>query len=184
MAKLAKNVYGEALFELAVEEQRVDEIYEAVCSVKEILEQNRDLTQVLSHPKVVKEEKIALVKEIFTGRVPNELTGLLVLLVEKNHTGEIIAVLKNVIAQIREYKNIGIAYVLSAVPLEERQKESIEKRLLETTHYQQFEMNYDTDPSLIGGLVIRVNDRVIDSSIKTRLHAMKKELLQIQVSSI
>ena len=55
------------------------------------------------------------------------------------------------------------------------------QRLLQTTKYESFEMNYQVDASLIGGMVIRVGDRVVDSSIRTKLEDMKKQLLNIQL---
>lgn len=70
----------------------------------------------------------------------------------------------------------------SATELSAEQKESIEKRLLETTSYESFRMNYDVDAGLIGGMVIRIGDRVVDSSIRTKLGNMAKELSKIQLS--
>ena len=52
---------------------------------------------------------------------------------------------------------------------------------METTSYQSFEMHYETDPSLIGGMVIRIGDRVVDSSIKTRLENLSRQLYQIKL---
>ena len=184
MAKLAKIVYGDALYDLAQESNRVDEFFEAAKAVLSILKENEELENVLAHPKIVKEEKIRVVKECFSGRVPDEITALLVLLVEKNHSLEMRNVLSFFIARVKEFKKIGIAWVSTAVPLTEAQKAAVEKRLLETTSYLQFEMNYKTDPSLIGGVVIRINDRVIDSSIKSKLYALTRDLSQIQISNM
>ena len=69
----------------------------------------------------------------------------------------------------------------SAMELSGAQKAAVEKRLLETTKYVKFEMHYDVDAELIGGMVIRVGDRVVDSSIRTKLEDMKKQLLNIQL---
>ena len=49
------------------------------------------------------------------------------------------------------------------------QKEQVKSKLLATTRYVEFDMDYSVDPSLIGGMVIRIGDRVVDSSIKSRL---------------
>ena len=62
-----------------------------------------------------------------------------------------------------------------------QQKDEIVKKLLETTHYVEIEMNYEVDASLIGGMVIRTKDRVVDSSIKTRLQKLTSELSKIQL---
>ena len=69
----------------------------------------------------------------------------------------------------------------SALPLTGDQKANIIRRLLDTTKYEQFEMNYSVDKSLIGGVVIRIGDRVVDSSIKTKLYELSKDLRKIQV---
>ena len=66
--------------------------------------------------------------------------------------------------------------------LSDEQKTALEKRLLDTTGYVQFEMHYDVDASLLGGMVIRIGDRVVDSSIKTRLYGLKKELSALQLA--
>ena len=58
----------------------------------------------------------------------------------------------------------------------------IEQRLLETTEYVEFEMEYSVDPSLIGGLVIRIGDRVVDSSIKTQINELHRSLSKLQLS--
>ena len=74
-----------------------------------------------------------------------------------------------------------MASVVSAMPLTKSQEEEIEKKLLATTEYNQMEMNYSVDESLIGGMTIRIKDRVIDSSIKTKLYNIKKNLLNVQI---
>lgn len=85
-------------------------------------------------------------------------------------------------AKVKEYKKIGVVYVTTAVQLTQSQKDDVEKRLLETTSYTKFEMNYTVDAGLIGGMVIRIGDRVVDSSIKSKLDAMSRELLKIQLA--
>ena len=181
MAKLTAKVYGDALFQLAEEEGRVDEFFDAVKVTRQTLKENPELLSILDHPKIVKEEKVQVVRDTFGGRIPQELTELLCLLVEKQHVTEIVSVLDHILSEIKEYKHIGIAHVATAVPLSETQKKEIEQKLLDTTDYKEFEMNYETDPSLIGGIVIRIKDRVVDSSIKTRLYGLTRELSQLQV---
>ena len=184
MAKLVSKVYGDALFSLATTENKVDELLPEVREIATLLEENQDLIRLLNHPKIVKEEKVKVIEDTFRGRAADEVTGLLRLLVEKGHSEDIPAVLHYFIDQVKEYKNIGTAFVTSAVTLTDSQKEAVQKRLLETTGYVTFEMNYDVDPSLIGGMKIRIKDRVVDSSIKSKIYELKKELSQIQVSNI
>ena len=95
----------------------------------------------------------------------------------------LIAVFTYFIDEVKEYKNIGTAYVTSAMELSDAQKAAVEKRLLETTKYVKFEMHYDVDSELIGGMVIRIGDRVVDSSVRTKLYDLTRELSKIQLKA-
>ena len=181
MAKLVSKTYGDALFELAVESGQVDEMLEEARSIQQILRDDNELSKLMNHPKIVKEEKIEILEQIFKGRVHDEITGLMRMLVSKGHYGEMESVFTYFIDQVKEYKNIGTAYVTAPMPLSDSQKEQVKKKLLETTKYVEFEMHYDVDESLIGGMVIRIGDRVIDSSVKSRLMTLTRELSKIQL---
>ena len=171
MAKLVSKTYGDALFALAVEEHMVDQLYEEAQAVAQILRENTELTRLMNHPKIEKEEKVRLIEDIFKGRIGDELVGLLRMLVQKGHYKETDQVFTYFIDRVKEYKKIGTAYVTQAV----------EQKLLDTTKYVQFEIHYTTDPALIGGMVIRIRDRVVDGSVRTRLEHLTRDLERIQL---
>lgn len=181
MAKLVSNVYGDALFELAIETDRIDEFTEEVNSILDVLCQNEELSKMMSHPKIVKEEKIEVIENIFKGRITDEIVGLMVMVIEKDHFKDMEEIFTYYLNRVMEYKNIGIAYVKTPMELTDTQKSDVEKKLLETTDYVSFNMNYEVDPDLIGGMVIRIGDRVIDSSVKTKIYELSKELSKIQL---
>lgn len=180
MAKLIPKVYGEALFEMAAEEGKELALMEEAETLLEILKENPELSKVMLHPEIPREEKLQLIEKIFRGRISEELTGFLEAIVEKERYGEVSAILAFFIDEVKEEQGIGVAYVASALPLTDGQKEEVKKHLLETTGYRKMEMYYQTDPALIGGMVIRIRDRVMDSSIRTRLDNLTKQLLKIQ----
>ena len=177
MAKLVSSTYGEALFSLAEEEKKIDSMYEEVQALEEILKQDPELTVLMNHPKVTKEEKQKVIQEVFGGRASAELTGFLSLLLQKDRYAELPAILKYFKARVKEYKGIGVAYVTTPLELSEARRKEIEAKLISTTAYRSMEMNYTVDKSLIGGIVIRIGDKVVDSSIKTRLENLKRELI-------
>ena len=181
MAKLVSKTYGDALFELALEENKIDSLLDEVKAVLVALSENQDLSKLMNHPKISKDEKVVLIEDIFKGRVSMELTGLMRMLVEKGHYHEIDNVLEYFQGRVKEHKNIGTAYVTSAVELSDVQKDAVVRRLLETTKYVEFEMHYSVDAALIGGMVIRIGDRVVDSSIQTKLLDLARELSKIQL---
>lgn len=176
MAKLVSKTYGEALFDLALEDGTLTTIIEEVNIVKEAIAENPDLLKLLSHPKINKEEKISVIENIFKGRVSDSLVGFLVIIVQKDRYDDLDGIFEYFIAKVREYKNIGVASVTSAVELTEEQKKQVEQKLLQTTKYSQFELSFYVDKNLIGGLVIRIGDRVVDSSIRTKLQMLAKDL--------
>lgn len=183
MAKLVSKTYGDALFEAAVEENRLDELFAEVKELLAILQDNEDLFRLMTHPQIVKEEKMKLLDEAFAGKLSGEILALMKMLVDKDHFGETEAVFEYFLETVKEYKHIGTAYVTSAMDLSDAQKAAIEKKLLETTDYVEFEMNYKTDAALIGGMVIRIGDRVVDSSIRTKLNRLSRELSKIQLKA-
>ena len=181
MAKLVSKTYGDALFELALEENLLDEFYDAAKVILEVLKNNQEFSDFMNHPQIIKEDKIKMVEEVFEERIPGEIIGLMTLMITKGRAEELKSVFDYFVAAVKEEKKIGIADVTTAIELNAAQKERVEKRLLETTKYERFEMNYHVDESLIGGMIIRIGDRVIDSSVKTILYDLTRELRNIQV---
>lgn len=181
MAKLIEKVYGEALFELAVEEGKTASLMEEIMAVKQVLSDNPELAKLMQHPGVPETEKEQILEKIWGNSVSREITGLMLLLLKKEHYGQLPQVLDYFLEKVREKERIGIAYVKTAVQLSGTQQEKVEKRLLETTSYRKFEMHFEVDPSLIGGMVIRIGDRVVDSSIRTRLENLSRQLYQIRL---
>lgn len=182
MAKLAADVYGEALFELAAESNSIDAWTEQIKTAELVFSENPDFMELLTHPKITKEEKLSVVETVFGGRFDDEVTGLLTVIVEKGRCSEIPAVFANFLERVREFRKIGVASVVSATELSDAQKKRIEEKLLSQTKYESFEMKYSVDASLIGGMVIRIGDRVVDASIKSKLARMAGNLSKIQLS--
>lgn len=177
MAKQVSKTYGSALFEVAMEKNALDTILEEVLFVKQSFLENEDLSKLLLHPNIEKEEKIKVIENIYKGKISDEITGLMTMLISKGHLKDFVPVFDYVIQAIKEEKGIGIAYISSAVALSEEQKGKLEQKLLDTTKYQKIEGNYKVDKALIGGLVIRINDTVVDSSLQTQIANLSKSLL-------
>lgn len=182
MAKLVSKTYGEALFKLAIEENDLDTIAEEAKSTLSAIQKNENLIKLLNHPKISRDEKVAMVEKIFKGNVSDTIVGFLVIIVEKGRYSDLEAIFEYFLAQVKEYRNIGVAYITSAVPLTEEQKKMTLDRLLKVTKYVQFDMHYTVDESLIGGMVIRIGDRVVDSSVRTKLNTMASKLRKIQLN--
>src|SRR5574344_1848922 len=182
MAKLIDKTYGDALFELALENHKIDLYFEESKEILAVLNSNEELLKLLNHPKISKEEKEQVIENVFKGRISDDLTGFFVLIIKKDRQGMIKEILSYFISKIKEYKKIGIAYVTTAIELSDAYKKQVESKLIATTEYVEFEMNYNVDSSIVGGMIIRIGDRVVDSSIRTKIYNISKELYNIQLA--
>ena len=181
MAKLVSNTYGDALFELALEEQKEDALLEEAKVFLEVIRKDDEIIRFMKHPKIVKEDKMKTGKEIFDQNFSKEFAGFLMVLIQKDRFCEAEKILEYFIARMKEHKKIGVAHVSTASELSDAWKEKVEKRLLETTDYETFEMHYSVDESLLGGMVIRIGDRVVDTSIQNKLKNLSKQLRSLHV---
>ncbi|MBQ6661662.1 MAG: ATP synthase F1 subunit delta [Lachnospiraceae bacterium] len=181
MAGVVSNTYGHALFEIAVSEGAVDRYLEEAQTVLTVLAENPDVLKLYEHPKITPEEKQDFTEKCFGGRVSNNMTGFLVLAVRNGREKELPRMLREMIREAKEYKGIGIVSVTTPTPLTAEQRVRVERKILATTGYRTLETEYTIDPALIGGIVIRIGDRVLDASISTQLQGLKKELLQVQI---
>ena len=181
MAKLISATYGDALFEVAISQDKVDSLYDEAQAVLTSFKENEDLMGFINHPKIGKEEKIKTIEAVYDKFVSREMTGFLVTIVDKDRGRNIPEIFEYFLDRVREYKKIGRAFVTTPMELSEEMKKRVEKKLLDTTEYVQFEMNYAVDSSLIGGMVIRIGDKIVDSSVKHKLEDLSRTLYRLDV---
>ncbi len=181
MAKLVSKVYGDALFSLALEENKLDEVWEEVKLLSSALQENKEFTNMMTPPDMTQEKGLALLEEAFGGKLSDVMMGFFQVLVKKGRFSEILSVLDYFQKEAKEYKKIGVVYVTTPTGLTEEQKSSIVERLTQISGYQSLEMNYVVDPGLLGGIRIRIGDRVVDNSIQTKLEEMTRSLSKVRV---
>ncbi len=183
MAKLVSKTYGEALFEAVMEsgEDRAGMMLEEIDAIRGILAENPRFDELMKHPGIPKQEKLQVVDTVFRGRASEELVNFLELVISKERYRDLPEIFEYFTGKVKEQKKIGIAQVTMALELTSAQRSAVKERLLETSGYREMEMYFYTDPALIGGMVIRIGDRVVDSSIRTKLESLTKQLLQIQL---
>ena len=165
--------YGKALF-LAAEGQGVEERV-----LKDITEAHRSLSQpkqaaYLSSPRVSAAEKKARVKEVLAGN-PHEFTvRFLDLLIDKKRFELLPLIPRQLTRFIAEKKNKGVAVVRTAAPLSRQAQEILIERLKDFSGRKEIELDIKEDPEIIGGLVVRLDDWVIDASLKGQLARLKE----------
>lgn len=182
MAKLISKIYGDALFNLAHEELRIEEISEELKVLSDVLRENQDFIKILNHPRVTKEEKINILESVFKNRFSDEIVGFLTIILNNGRFGDLESIISYYMKRVKEFKYIGVVDVISAMELTHVQKTDIESKILQTTNFNTLEIDYTIDHSLLGGMIIKIGDQVMDSSVRTKLLLLEKNLLNVQLT--
>lgn len=181
MAKLISKTYGDALLEIAVEESKINVFAEEITAIIGILNENPDFGKLMNNPRIAVDDKQDVLKNVFEGKVSKEILGFFSMIISKGRYAQIDEILEYFLGEVKKINGVGVAYVKTPAPLKDEQKKNIEKRLLETTNFKQMEMHYSIDESLIGGMQIRIGDRVVDSSILTKINKMQQVMMKAMI---
>ncbi|MBO4410583.1 MAG: ATP synthase F1 subunit delta [Lachnospiraceae bacterium] len=181
MARSVENVYADALFGVASESGKEAALLRNAQTLIEALESNPELMEYVRRPELSAAEREGVFREVFSGLLEEEMSGFLSAVFEKKREEELIPILKRFRKKTEEAMGIGHVFVRTAFPVTEAQKTAIEHKVRETAGYRELRFEYETDESLVGGIVIRINDRVVDGSVKTRLSALTRDLLKARV---
>jgi len=167
--------YAEALYDIASKQNLVDTIEAELKAVEVILTENNDLQKVLYHPQITAADKKELFNQLFKGKVLDITGNFLALLVDRRREAFFGDIVAEFVSLANVVRNIVAAKVASAVKLNDKEKGKLDQILAKLTG-KKVQTSYAVDPSLIGGVVVRIGDKIIDGSIKTRMTTLKERL--------
>ncbi len=176
MAELTVGItYGSSLYDVAKELGKEEPILEELEQLSEIFKKNPDFLEFVSTPVISKHEKKEELKAIFEGKLIPEVLNFVYILVDKGRAGNFADI-------VRQYKHrmdiddkISVGEIFSTVILSPEQLAAFEKETGELLR-QTVELTNKLDASLIGGVKIFIEGKVIDASVKSRLQGMKETL--------
>ncbi len=171
------NRYATALLELAEEKNSLEEIAKDVELVKNTLFGSKQIQLMLLNPVIKPDKKLQILTEIFKGKVSDETLNFIVFILKKDRQGILTQIVKRFLELRDERLGIIEAKVLSAVAFTEDQKSRLKLQLEETTN-KKIRISFSEDKNLIGGFVIKMNDTIIDASIKRQLELLKENFLK------
>ncbi|MBQ9064182.1 MAG: ATP synthase F1 subunit delta [Blautia sp.] len=171
----AGKVYGGSLYDLAASEQKTGEIKEQLAAVRQLFSENPDYTRLLSEPSIPAKDRTALIEEAFGGSCDRYLTNFMKLLCERNLIREFGACCDEFTRLYNVDNNIAEAFVTSAVPLQESQKEALAKKLSDMSGKKVF-LVCRTDPRILGGIRVELEGKQLDGSVQGRLSGIKKRI--------
>lgn len=165
--------YGTALFSLAVEEGKQKEYAEALSALAQAFTEQPQYVELLSTPSVALSERLALLDEGFANLLPSAILSYLKLLCEKGRAACFLPSIEVYQALLDASERILRVKITSAVPLTEEQKRKLVAKLEKTEHCQ-VQAEYELDESLLGGVVVESEGKIVDGSVRRRLQEMKE----------
>lgn len=175
MEEIAR-VYSEALFGAAKDAQKLDAVHEQLGQVADALDTNRDLQVFFFSPYLSSTEKRDGIETMLSEPEP-ELQNFLELLCEKHRMPALFRI-RNRFDELwaKENQKLEVT-VTSAVELDDSIVQKVGDEISERTG-QEIELTSEVDPDLIGGLRLRVGNRILDASIRSRLDKLRREVAQ------
>lgn len=170
---IVANRYAAALFQVAKENDQVALIGEQMSVVKEVLQQTPELLFFLKLPKVDMSKKKELVKQAFSTASPY-IVNTLLLMMENHREDNLLEMAEEYIALANNERGIAEATVTSVRPLNEEEKSSLSVVLAEKVGKQTLKIENVVDPKLLGGLKVRIGNRIIDGSLRGKLDRLKQ----------
>ena len=173
--------YASALFEVAKKRGEVDAVAGNLQEVVTTVQSSRELMSVLHHPLLTTEKKKAVLSGVFGGRVLPGVERFLFLVVEKDRAVVLPQMLEEFNRMVDEFRGEGDAEVTSAVPLSAAQVASLQASI-QARFGIKVRLSTRIDPNILGGLVVRVGDKLMDASVATKLQSMNEQLKRVKVS--
>lgn len=172
--KLAAR-YAKALFEFAEELQKVDVISKDIELIDETFKSNEDLCFALLSPVVRTDKKISIMNGIFKDKVDDVTLRYLTLILKKGRELQINTICSEYVKIYKASKNIITLEVYSAYPLEEETLSKLREKVAGETKAN-IELEEHIKPDLIGGVMIKYGDYLVDASVKHSIDLLKKQL--------
>ena len=176
MASTSVRRYAQAAFAIAVERDALEEWQHDLEGTRGIICE-ADVQAFMAAPSVPEKVKLDGINTLLSDTDP--LVRNLVSLLTVNGDIESFAGVCDTFREfVDEHLGIGRAQITTAVPLDEARRERIAESLRDLTDYDRIEVSEHVDPSIIGGVLARVGDRLFDGSTRSRLRSMQESLAQ------
>ncbi len=168
------NRYAKALFDLALEKGLIDQVKDDMEMVVSVCQQNKDFRMMLQSPIIFTEKKEAILKEVFESQIQQISYFFLMIITRKKREAVLEAIAQQFVIIFKEYKNITMAKLSTAVELDKEIKNKVTALLGEQTKGE-IELSEEVTKDLIGGFVLSYDDKQYDASIKKQIKELRRD---------
>lgn len=166
------EVYARALFEVALEKGRLDEVRDQIAAFDDAVTANRDLKAFFFSPQFSTEEKIDGLRRSVEGASP-EVQNFLEALLERSRMPAIHRIRARFDQMWESERDHLPVKITSAVELDDETANGIGRKIGEQTG-KQVQLTRNVDPEIIGGIVVRVGNQILDASVRARLERLRR----------
>lgn len=171
---LSSKIYADTLIRLGQDGAvSFDEILENLENIQKICASSKELVTVLQNPTISIDTKNSIIDEVFSQNIDKKIKDFLKIIIEKKRFNEFNSIVSSYKAELDKINNIKHVEIISAINLDENNKQTILAKI-ENKIQKQVIANWTVDNSIIGGLVIKFDDNIIDSSLKQKLEKLSK----------
>ncbi|PZX52590.1 ATP synthase F1 subunit delta [Algoriphagus chordae] len=170
--------YAKSIMELSLEKGRLEEVHTDFLRLTALADSNHELSAVLKNPIVNSDKKLNVLKALFAkGADPLTLT-FFEIVSRKNREEILLDVAKEFENQYNLHKSIQVAEVTTTFPIGDKLRKEFAEVVKEISGKQSVQLVEKIDPALIGGYILKVNDRQLDESLSSKLRQLKTQFIQ------
>lgn len=167
--------YAEALFNVVQAEGEIERVEDELYRFSKVLDGNHELKQALSDKAIDRGQRTKVLEDLLADKVSPHTLGLLTFIVGQGRARQMPQILQELSELAAEARNAVVAEVSSATPLDSRQRTALQEALSKATG-KKVAVKVMVDPSLIGGIVAKMGETIIDGSVKRRLEQLKDQV--------
>jgi F-type H+-transporting ATPase subunit delta len=169
--------YAEALFQVVQAEEVLDRVEEELTRLKNALETNAEVKGFLSNLQISPEGKKSAMSQIFGEKVSTITLNWLNLVIDQGRQRRLPNIIEAFFTLAQESREKVTAEVITSVPLTEDLIQRLEKELSKASKKQVF-LKPMIDESILGGVIVKIENKIIDGSVKHRLEEIKQEMVK------
>ena len=176
MSSRVASRYGKSLLDLALTKSVGDKVYTDMLAFGSLAAESADLKSLLNNPIISGSDKLKVLDKVFAGA--NELTkDFVTLVVKRKRESELANIAKDFVQKFDELKGVTKVTVKSAIALDNASLEDVKRYLKGVVSKDDVVVNNVVDASVIGGMIIQFEDKLLDLSVAKELKEIRKQLI-------
>ncbi len=175
--------YSKAIFEYGKENDKLTVLKKDLKEVNKIVEESKEFNNLLFSVRILPEDKKNIIDSIFKDKISDYIRNFLKLLIDKRREVFLAQIIKEYNNKVdREMKTINVQ-VISAIKLSKQSEKELKDKL-SSIYDSEIKLELKKDPSILGGMILKIGDQLIDGSIKNHLDGLTEKIEKIPVSEL